>query len=298
MSLIVDKVSFSTKDGFDLNWNGISLLPGSSVAVIGKNGSGKTSLLECILGLKAGARATGTMGGIALEKIHNNRKLLRNVGFQIQGMHFPFGVKVKDVVSLHDTLYQKHDLDLREILAIDPLLNKKYWHCSVGEKLRVELFFACAHRPNYLFFDEPTRGLDQATKDNFVLWIKQLFTGNDKSVCMLTSHAPEELKMTDSLIWLDQGKEIFSGSQIEFKNKYLGDYRLDVCIKNDSALSFLKNNELAFSHRGDRGHIFSFFGDSTLKEKTSSLLESEPNIIFATVSKNSPTDVFDYVTRS
>lgn len=298
MSIQIRSVSFSPKDNFKLECSNLNFAPGDCVAIVGVNGSGKTSLVESILGLKAGAMCDADINGIHVDKFLANKSRLRNLGFQMQGMSFPYGVKVGEIRKLHHLMYGCVNSELAELLELGRLDAKKYLHCSLGERLRAELYFACAHKPDVLIFDEPTRGLDQLAKTQFLDWVQCWRSDVGNNITLMTSHSVDEIRIANRWLWIKDGKIQFDGGRSSFFEQYLGEYRLDVSALDFEQVQGLDAEPLAYADTRQSVPVQTYFGGEDLRGLASKLLSGGAAIESASVSKTTERDVLDFITRN
>lgn len=111
---------------------------------------------------------------------------------------------------------------LSEILKLEEILKKQYRTLSGGQKRRCEIAAALMHTPKILFLDEPTTGLDPATRLDVWNTIEKL-QKNEKMTVFLTTHYMEEAAGADQIIIMDHGRIITSGTPFELKEKYAMD---------------------------------------------------------------------------
>ena len=174
----IDHIHWRHAD-FSLAIEGIQLANSHNLAIIGQNGSGKTLFLETLLGLRASVKATVSVGDSndarpqdshRIQKSFKDQSILAKTGAQLQNSAFPSAASIADVLDLQKKLYGKLCNELEKVLDIRALQHKRYGNCSLGEKRRIDLFFAAAHRPQYFFLDEPLSGLDANYSDAFIGW--------------------------------------------------------------------------------------------------------------------------------
>ena len=172
---------------------------GSVTAVVGSNGSGKTTFIEGVLGVQP--RVYGLMrwsdGSSVLDK---------NIsGVQLQKSGFGDQMLVEDICYLHKFLYKRQDQTFLQDFQIGELMSKQYRNLSRGQKQRVDLFVAMAHTPSQLFLDEPKTGLDTTFSGIFMNYFKA-FAADQENSAIYACHSPEELQIADKVLWLDQGE--------------------------------------------------------------------------------------------
>ena len=120
---------------------------GEIFALLGVNGAGKTTSLECIEGLRKYDSGTIAITG--------------KVGIQLQSSSLPGHIKPLEAVKLF-AKWNKASLDraMLDGLGIHDFARKQYYQLSTGQKRRLHLALALTRNPDILFLDEPTAGLD------------------------------------------------------------------------------------------------------------------------------------------
>ncbi|HSF50073.1 MAG TPA: ATP-binding cassette domain-containing protein, partial [Nitrososphaeraceae archaeon] len=159
---ILDDISFSVDEG-------------DFLGIIGPNGAGKTTLFFCMLGLIDGYNGEIKIFG---EDIRRNKKILKQIGYipQRKSIDRRFPLTIKELVSLSITnksYIDNVDKVLRYVDLYDNR-NKIIGQLSGGQQQRVLIAKALVNNPKMLMLDEPTNELDQASQDNFYLFLKQL----------------------------------------------------------------------------------------------------------------------------
>ena len=137
---------------------------------------------------------------------------------------------VKDNLECRSVLYgltkQEFTNSLNRIdklLSISEILNRPVGKLSGGQRRRVDIARALIHRPQVLILDEPTTGLDPQTRKMVWSAIEKLRKENEITV-FLTTHYMEEVTDADNVVILDAGKIVASGSPLQLKTKFSGDY--------------------------------------------------------------------------
>lgn len=111
---------------------------------------------------------------------------------------------------------------LSEILRLDEILKKKYRMLSGGQKRRCEIAVALMHTPEILFLDEPTTGLDPATRADVWKIMKDL-QKKEKMTVFLTTHYMEEAAGAENILIMDRGTIVDSGTPFQLKQRYATD---------------------------------------------------------------------------
>ena len=171
---------------------------GEIFALLGVNGVGKTTSLECIEGLRKYDSGNITIHG--------------RIGIQLQSASLPEHIKPLEAAKLF-AKWNKNPLDkaMLEALGIYNLAKKQYYQLSTGQKRRLHLALALTRNPDILFLDEPTAGLDVEGRLSLHKQIRQL-KAMGKTI-ILTSHDMAEVEnLCDRIAILSEGKIVFIGT--------------------------------------------------------------------------------------
>ncbi len=212
--IAVDHISFRVKKG-------------SLIGFLGVNGAGKTTVINMLATLLKPDGGSVSVCGHELGKEDN--KIREAIGIVYQQNCLDELLTVKENLLCRGILHgiskkqaqQQYD-KLTEILKLGDIAKKKYKTLSGGQKRRCEIAAALMHAPKILFLDEPTTGLDPATRIDVWNIVEQL-QREDKMTVFLTTHYMEEAAKADDIIIIDRGKIITSGTPFELKEKYASD---------------------------------------------------------------------------
>ncbi|MBC9722816.1 MAG: ABC transporter ATP-binding protein [Lactobacillus sp.] len=209
----------------------IKIDKGQLVAYLGTNGAGKSTTINILTGLLKQTSGTITYAP--------NLK----IGVVFQDSVLDDNLTVKDNLYLRARMYKKYSKEwlnqLIELIGIKNFLNQKYGTLSGGQRRRVDIARALIDRPNLLFLDEPTTGLDLQTR--LVIWhLLQKLQKEQGLTMFLTTHYLEEAENADQMYILENGNILASGSAKQIKEKY-APTRLLVTMKNNEVPN-LSNN--------------------------------------------------------
>lgn len=218
----VDHVSFQVEKGTLLGFLGV-------------NGAGKTTVINMLSTLLTPDGGTVQICGESLGK--DNKKIRRKIGIVYQQNCLDDILTVQENLLCRGILHgasageaKKQCARLGEILKLDELMKKKYQVLSGGQKRRCEIAAALMHTPEILFLDEPTTGLDPATRVDVWKTIEEL-QQKEKMTVFLTTHYMEEAAEADQIIIMDHGRIITGGTPFELKEQYAKD-QLKLYYKN------------------------------------------------------------------
>jgi len=183
-------------------------------AVLGPNGAGKTTTLETCEGYRKPQR--GTVRVLGLDPITDRADLLPRVGVMLQGGGAWSGVRAMEMLR-HVARLHAHPLDtdlLAERLGLGDCGRTPYRRLSGGQQQRLGLAMAVVGRPELVFVDEPTAGMDpQARRTTWEL-LEEL--RDDGVTVVLTTHYMDEAeRLANRIHIIDHGRLVASGTPLE-----------------------------------------------------------------------------------
>jgi ABC-2 type transport system ATP-binding protein len=232
----VDRLVVKTKAGFALDIQDLSLAAGETVAVVGANGAGKTTLLEALLGLRKTEVAEGSIGEASLQAWARSPRLRRRMGVMLQRTALPFGLRVRDVLDLHRRIYGSQAQAVLETLDVVRMRDFNYDWLSRGQRQRVDLVMALAHRPDLILLDEPFTGLDQ----QFATATHHLLSGMSSATVLLACHSAHELSLADRMLWMRDGRVAAFAPPGALIKDMLGEYALKVSLYDAASAERLR----------------------------------------------------------
>ena len=190
---------------------------GKLLAYIGTNGAGKSTTMKMLTGL-----LKPTSGEIELAAD-------LKIGMVFQESVLDEELTVLDNLKSRQALYRKQDKawleKLIQLTGLDAFLNQTYGTLSGGQRRRVDIVRALLNKPNFLFLDEPTTGLDIQTRR--AIWeILHRLQREENLTIFLTTHYLEEAENADMAYIIDHGKVLAKGSAKELKETYSKPYLL------------------------------------------------------------------------
>ena len=189
---------------------------GTVFGLLGANGAGKSTTIECILGTKTSDSGTVTILGRNPRK--DRRSLFQKVGVQFQECDYQPEIKVSELCEETACLYKK-TADWKELctrFGIGDKLNSSVKSLSGGERQRLFIVLALIPDPELVFLDELTTGLDARARRG--VWKILSDLKNKGLTIFLTSHFMDEVEaLCDEICILRQGKIVFHGTVAEAK---------------------------------------------------------------------------------
>lgn len=249
----VDGISFSIEEGI-------------CFGLLGPNGAGKTTTIEMMEGI-----LTPSSGSVKFRGKPIDRHFKQKVGIQFQNTALPEFITVRETLELFRSFYP-HPRTMEEIIEIcslSDILDRDNRKLSGGQRQRMLLGLAIIPRPEMVFLDEPTTGLDPQARRNFWELIKKIKAEN--TTVLLTTHYMDEAEiLCDQIAIVDHGKMLeidtpeqllqnhFNGALVRVPHSGRNDLNLKGGILNGEYLEITTQNL-----------------DKTMKELLSSQLDLE-----------------------
>jgi ABC-2 type transport system ATP-binding protein len=183
---------------------------GEVFGLLGPNGAGKTTILECLEGLRQ--PSAGTLSVMGVDPSREARKLRNLIGVQLQTQGLPADMQVNEAIRFFCAYHKVSPrYDLIDRLGLSEKRNSRYGELSVGQQRRLALALAIAHRPEVVFLDEPTAGLDVESRTELHTIIREL-QAEGTTVLLATHDMAEAEKMADRVAILLAGKVVTTGT--------------------------------------------------------------------------------------
>ncbi len=220
MSVISIKgVSKHYKSKIALNNVSLDIFKGELFGLLGVNGAGKTTLIKILCGLTK--KTTGSVFINNLNLDENIYKIKEIIGISPQETAIANNLTVKENLNFFAEIYGNQDDDVIDevvkIFKLTDVLNQRAKTLSGGYKRRLSIAIALISKPEILFLDEPTLGLDVLARRELWQIINKL---KSKVTIILTSHYLEEIEhLCDRVAILSEGELLDIGTIEELKEK-------------------------------------------------------------------------------
>ncbi|HEU4384536.1 MAG TPA: ABC transporter ATP-binding protein [Anaeromyxobacteraceae bacterium] len=209
----------------------LGIAEGETVAVIGPNGSGKTSLMNCITGLYRPTAGAVAFRGESLLGLSPDRVTARGLARTFQNLRLFLHMTVLDNVMLGRHLHFRKNLfaaglrmrreevrhrerceQILEFLNLEPWRDSRAGSCAYGVQKRVELGRALATEPKLLLLDEPVSGLTAEEKDEVSYWIHEIRGRFGVTVLLVEHDLRVASRLASRMVVLDRGVKLTEGA--------------------------------------------------------------------------------------
>jgi ABC-2 type transport system ATP-binding protein len=207
----VDSLSFKVKEG-------------SVFGFLGANGAGKSTTIRMLCGLLEPTSGDAILGGFSLTK--DPDKIKQNIGYMSQHFSLYNDLTVEENINFFAGIYGLNGSNLTErkkwVLKTAYLEGKEHLltgSLPLGVKQRLALGTAVIHKPDIIFLDEPTSGVDPISRRNFWDLISEL--SEEGVTVLVTTHYLEEAEYCNNIILINAGKLIAEGNPNQLKKNYI-----------------------------------------------------------------------------
>ena len=220
----VDNINFSVKQG-------------EILAFIGPNGAGKSTTIKMLTGILY--PTDGQISVMGIEPSKKRKQLAYKIG-TVFGQkeqlwthltpydNFKFFGSIYDI---EEKEIEKRIEELKNTFELEEFINTPVRNLSLGQRIRCEIVAALIHKPDILFLDEPTIGLDPVVKENIRKLIKKMNKEYNTTI-FLTSHDVGDIeKLCKRVIIINKGKVIMDDTMNNLKYHYLNKKIIEVKLK-------------------------------------------------------------------
>ncbi|MEU8181097.1 ATP-binding cassette domain-containing protein [Micromonospora sp. NPDC049044] len=203
--------------GVDLSVDG-----GEIFAFLGPNGAGKTTTVRMLVTL---LRPTGGSASVAgFDVVKQADQVRRRIGVTLQELSLDPTMTAADLLRLHLALHgltrdraaAARGAELLDEFGLGTVVKKPVLAYSIGMRRRLDLALALVHRPQVLFLDEPTTGLDPASRQAIWQRVRQL-RAEGAAVFLTTQYIEEADQLADRVSIIDSGEIVVEGSPERLK---------------------------------------------------------------------------------
>jgi ABC-2 type transport system ATP-binding protein len=203
---------------------------GEVLALLGPNGAGKTSTIEILEGFRM--RSAGRAEVLGVDPAHGTEHWRARMGIVLQSWRDHAKWRVHELLAYQGSLYQPYSTatilrpwDVDELLAAVGLTEhseSQLKMLSGGQRRRLDVAIGLVGRPELVFLDEPTTGLDPKARRDFHGLVRQISHDLDTTILITTHDLDEAEKLADRIIILAEGRIIADGIPEELSRQIVG----------------------------------------------------------------------------
>lgn len=199
---------------------------GEIVGFLGPNGAGKTTTLKMLSGLLYPTEGEVTVLGYIPEK--RDKKFLRRISLIMGNRNqLEWDIPATDSFELNRAIYsiprdqfKQTTEDLVKMMDVGDLISKPIRNLSLGERMKMEIIGSLIHRPDVLFLDEPTIGLDVTMQRRLRKFIAQYNQLTGATVILTSHYMADVTALCERIIVIHHGSLLFDGSLTQLVRKF------------------------------------------------------------------------------
>jgi ABC-2 type transport system ATP-binding protein len=271
-------------DGLDL-----MLHRGELLALLGPNGAGKSTAISLLLGLMRADAGKVELFGRDPQDIEARRR----IGVMLQSSFLPPTLTVAELLRLTSSYYPapRTIAESAEMAGIADLLSRRYVALSGGQQRRVQFALALCGRPELLFLDEPTVGMDIEARQKLWAAIRRL-TAEGCAVVLTTHYLEEAEALAHRVVVLGKGRVLSEGS-VDALRSHVAVTRIR-CISELDVNALAQWPDISLAERdGTHIHLHSDAPENVLRR----LLDADPALSELEVRRAGLAEAFTELTR-
>ena len=219
---------------------------GEFFTLLGPNGAGKTTTISILTTTLAPTSGLARIAGFDVSS--SAAEVRQNIGIIFQQPSLDLNLSAEENIRFHAILYglfsfqpsfqtmprayQERVLELATLLGLEHEMFKQVKKLSGGMRRKLEIIRSLLHKPRVLFLDEPTAGLDPASRRNLWEYLRKVRYESGTTV-FLTTHYLEEAEEADTICMINQGRILAYGSPQEVKGHLIEHYLLIDAAERD-----------------------------------------------------------------
>ena len=242
----------------------IYIKPGTIYGIIGENGVGKSTLIQCLAGIYKQDEGLIEIDG---EPIYENNETKLSIGYVADRNQFFKGYRIEQMIDFFKITYPSFSEErfkkYNETFKLNP--KSKVKNLSKGMQMRLSLMLNMAIMPKVLILDEPTSGLDALAKKQVLDFIIEQVDETGMTVVISSHHLSELERICDEITMLSKGKVVYQSSVETLKNKVR---KLQVVFNNEAPTDLKKwEGILSVDHIGSVYYIVTNEYSEALEDK-------------------------------
>jgi ABC-2 type transport system ATP-binding protein len=190
---------------------------GQIFGFLGPNGAGKTTTIRMLAGILPPTSGTGRVAGF--DMLSERPRIKESIGYMSQKFSLYEDLTVRENLEFFGGVYNAPDFHWPvEVCRLEAVIDDLCSALSTGLRQRAALACAVVHRPGIVFLDEPTAGVDPASRRSF--WELIYALARQGVTIFVSTHYMDEAEHCDWLALIDAGKIVASGSPVELRRSH------------------------------------------------------------------------------
>ena len=227
---------------------------GEIFALLGPNGSGKTTTLEILMGLR-----THDAGKVEYVDAHGQTGRPPRIGAVFQGRVYYDNLTVRELIKYYSRLYRAPPQDISRYLDMVNLkdkLDSQFKNLSGGQKQQIAILLALVNDPEVVFLDEPSNALDPQVR--LKIWdLIRILKGEGKTVVFTTHYIEEAEALADRVSILRNGELVVTDSPANIIRQYNENYTVEFSFEDDAGAGVLDSYGFGDVHFHEGVYSFS-----------------------------------------
>jgi ABC-2 type transport system ATP-binding protein len=216
-----------------------TVAPGEIFGFLGANGAGKTTAIKMLIGLSRPTEGDASIAGFDVYR--ETDKIKENIGYMSQKFSLYEDLTIAENIRFYGGIYglsrkriKTKTAEITQELGLEEYVNRLVGSLPLGWKQRLAFAIAGVHDPKIIFLDEPTGGVDPATRRQF--W-EMIYAAADRGVTIfVTTHYMDEAEYCNRISIMVDGRIEALGSPAELKKQFQTDTMDEVFLKLVRAL--------------------------------------------------------------
>ena len=218
LGLAVDGLVAGYGETVVLDGIGLDVAAGDTLAVLGRNGVGKTTLLTTLMGITTRHAGTIRLGGAAIEALPIHRRVRMGLGYVPQEREIFKSLTVEENLAVS---VLPGGWSIEEVYGLFPRLKERRGNTgnrlSGGEQQMLAMGRALVGAPKVLLLDEPLEGLAPVVVETLIEALQRIHEQAGLTIVLVEQKAEIALSMTRNAVVLDRGKVVWSGTSAALK---------------------------------------------------------------------------------
>ncbi len=206
----------------------LQIAPGEAVGLLGPNGAGKSTAIKMLTGVLVPTSGRATVCG--LDPVRRRRELARRIGVVFgQRSQLWWDLPLIQSFDLHGAIhripaarYRERLAECVELLDLTDFLATPVRQLSLGQRMRGEVTAALLHSPELLVLDEPTIGLDLASKERLRSFLAAVNARGEVTLLLTTHDLPDVERLCRRVVVIDRGQVLVDDELATLRSRFAG----------------------------------------------------------------------------